>query len=65
MNASGSTAAQEMAAGTRPRRTGGQVAMDIIRFFAAPFITLGSLCLFPFIAVSQLRQAWRDRNEAS
>jgi hypothetical protein len=57
MNASGSTNAHS-------RRTGGQVAKDIVLFFGAPFITLGSLCLFPFIAISQLRQAWRDRNGA-
>ena len=35
-------------------RTPGQIAADIVLFFAAPFITLAYLALFPFIAVMML-----------
>ena len=46
------------------RRTPAQVAKDIVLFFAAPFVTLAYLVLFPFIAIKLLMQAWRERHQA-
>jgi hypothetical protein len=44
------------------RRTAGQVVKDIALFFAAPFITIAYLVLFPFIGVAMLtrkgERAW-------
>lgn len=41
-------------------RTIAQIVKDIALFFAAPFITLAYLALFPFIGLMTLRQTWRD-----
>jgi hypothetical protein len=55
----------EAATGTADRhRTKGQVAKDIGLFFAAPFVTLACVSLFPFIGIAMLAQAWRHRKEA-
>jgi hypothetical protein len=47
----------------RPR-TGGQIVKDVVLFFAAPFITLAYLSLFPFIGLALLLRAWRHRADA-
>jgi hypothetical protein len=46
------------------RRTAAQVLKDIGLFFAAPWVTLAYLALFPFIAMKLLAQAWRQRKAA-
>ena len=46
------------------RRSAVQIARDIALFFAAPFVTLAYLLLFPFIAAALLAQAWRHRKDA-
>ncbi|HTB45923.1 MAG TPA: hypothetical protein VK741_20045 [Acetobacteraceae bacterium] len=53
------------AADTGSRRSAAQVVRDIVLFFAGPFITIAYLALFPFIAVSMLRKARRDRKAAA
>ncbi len=52
-------------AGTGSRRSAAQVARDIVLFFAGPFITMAYLALFPFIALSMVRKARRDRKAAA
>jgi hypothetical protein len=47
-----------------PRRSISQVAKDIGLFFAAPFVTLAYVTLFPFIGMAMLAQAWRRRKHA-
>jgi hypothetical protein len=42
-------------------RTIPAVLKDIALFFAAPFVTIAYLCLFPFIGIAMFRQAWRHR----
>jgi hypothetical protein len=42
-------------------RTAGQVLKDIGLFFAAPFITMAYMPLFPFIGLSLLRKEWQRR----
>jgi hypothetical protein len=44
-------------------RTTLQVLKDIGLFFAAPFITMAYMPLFPFIGLSLLRKEWRRRKE--
>lgn len=46
---------------TGPRRSVAQVAKDIGLFFAAPFVTLAYVLLFPFIGMALFVQAWRHR----
>ena len=46
------------------RRSTAQVAKDIGLFFAAPFVTLAYVALFPFIGMAMLAQAWRRRKHA-
>jgi hypothetical protein len=48
-----------------PRRTVAQVLKDIALFFAAPFVTIAYLALFPFIGVMLLMRDWRRRKNAS
>ncbi len=43
------------------RRTPAQVAKDIALFFAAPFVTVAYLAMFPFVAIRLLMQARRER----
>lgn len=45
-------------------RTPGQVIKDIALFFAAPFVTLAYVSLFPFMAMAMLYQALRHRGDA-
>jgi hypothetical protein len=45
----------------RARRTAPMVLTDIILFFAAPFVTVAYLGLFPFIGFATVVRAWRDR----
>jgi hypothetical protein len=53
------------AAGEAERpRTVSQILKDIVLFFAAPFITLAYLSLFPFIGLVLLLRAWRHRADA-
>jgi hypothetical protein len=47
-----------------PRRSLKQVASDIVLFFAAPFVTLAYVPLFPFIGAAMLMRAWRHRKQA-
>jgi hypothetical protein len=54
---------QSASGATGPHRTPAQVAKDIGLFFAAPFVTLAYVSLFPFIAMAMLAQAWRHRKE--
>jgi hypothetical protein len=49
---------------SRSRRTVTEVLKDIALLFAAPFVTLAYLPLFPFIGLAILGQAWRHRKEA-
>jgi hypothetical protein len=49
---------------SRRHRTWAQIAKDIGLFFAAPFVTLAYVSLFPFIAMAMLVQAWRHRKQA-
>jgi hypothetical protein len=49
----------------RPRRTPGQVAKDIVLFFAAPWVTMGCLAMFPVMAMKMLAQARRERKQAA
>jgi hypothetical protein len=58
------TAVPETAETGSPRSVA-QVVRDIVLFFAGPFITIAYLALFPFIAVSMLRKARRDRKAAA
>ncbi len=46
------------------RRSFAQVLKDIGLFFAAPFVTLAYVALFPFLAVAELREARRQRKQA-
>jgi hypothetical protein len=55
---------QAATSATGPHRTVAQVAKDIGLFFAAPFVTLAYVSLFPFIGTAMLAQAWRHRKEA-
>jgi len=61
---SGSTPPSKVDGDEGPRRTVGQVLKDIALFFAAPFITMAYMPLFPFIGFSMLRQELRRRKEA-
>jgi hypothetical protein len=45
-------------------RTAAQVLKDIGLFFAAPWVTLAYLALFPFIGMKLMAQAWRQRKAA-
>jgi hypothetical protein len=45
-------------------RTKARIVKDIGLFFAAPFVTLAYVSLFPFIAMAMLVQAWRHRKQA-
>lgn len=47
-------ASQHAPAAGPERRSPGQVARDILLFFAAPFITVAYLPLFPFIGLYML-----------
>ncbi len=49
--------------GAHLRRSPGQVVKDIVLFFAAPFITLAYLPLFPFLGMAMMSRAWRHRHE--
>jgi hypothetical protein len=49
---------------SRSHRTVSQILKDIALFFAAPFVTLAYLPLFPFIGLAVLRQAWRHRKDS-
>jgi CheY-like chemotaxis protein len=49
---------------TGAHRSAAQVVKDIALFFAAPFITMGSLALFPFIGLAMLAKTWHHRKEA-
>jgi hypothetical protein len=66
VQAGASSAAPQPGSGGEPgpRRTAGQVLKDIVLFFAAPFVTLVYLALFPFIGMKLLAQAWRERKQA-
>ena len=46
------------------RRSAARIAKDIGLFFAAPFVTLACVSLFPVIALAMLLQAWRHRKKA-
>jgi len=48
-----------------PPRRPIQIARDIALFFAAPFVTLAYLALFPFIAMILLRRARRHAKPAT
>jgi hypothetical protein len=63
MSGSGRAAA-EAASNLDPHRTADQVLKDIGLFFAAPFVTLAYLALFPFIGFSELRRGWHERKAA-
>lgn len=56
--------AQTTAYADAPRRSMARVAKDIGLFFAAPFVTLAYVALFPFIGMAMLAQAWRHRKHA-
>jgi hypothetical protein len=47
--------------GEGSRRTASQVLKDIVLFFAAPFVTLAYLALFPFVAMRMVAQARRQQ----
>ena len=63
-DAGASDARQAAANGAPARRTVGQVAKDILLFFAAPFITMAYLPMFPFIGLAMLfrkgGRAWQE-----
>ena len=50
--------------GVGSRRTASQVLKDIGLFFAAPFVTLAYLAMFPFIGIRMVLEARRQRKEA-
>jgi hypothetical protein len=47
------------------RRGFGQVLKDIGLFFAAPFVTLAYVALFPFLGFAALRRTMRERKKSS
>lgn len=51
-----SSAASNLAAGAPERRSPAEIFKDIALFFAAPFITIVYLVLFPFIGIRMLIQ---------
>lgn len=54
-------ALQHDGAGDGPRpRTAGQVAKDVVLFFAAPFISIAYVALFPFIGLMLLVRTGRQ-----
>jgi hypothetical protein len=65
-SAAAATGSHGMAVG--PRSVGG-VLRDIALFFAAPFMTIASVAMFPFIGLAMLartsREARRHRKPAS
>ena len=65
MSASGHDpgAARPAAAGEEVSRGGAEVLKDIALFFAAPFVTLAYIALFPFIGLMLWRRSWRQRTE--
>jgi hypothetical protein len=44
-------------------RSFAQVLKDIGLFFAAPFVTMAYVALFPFIGLATLRRALRQRKQ--
>jgi hypothetical protein len=56
--------AQAATGGPGGHRSKARIAKDIGLFFAAPFVTLAYLSLFPFIAIAMLVQVWRHQTKA-
>jgi hypothetical protein len=50
--------------GVGTRRTAARVLKDIGLFFAAPWVTVAYLAMFPFVAIKMVAQARRQRKQA-